>query len=163
MHRDLRSLAAQDVALVAARLRRPRLQQDQLREVAPVERQIFNLSARDQLSKNRTSRLQRQLPAVPHLNDLGDFARGERDVGFGLLTDTQFNGDARRFESMFLRSDFVLTEIQTEKGIAPLLIADRFARLASARIAHDNSGSWNWRARSVLDYAGETCAAALSE
>ena len=49
MHRDLWPLAGEDVTLIAARLRHARLQENQLRVVSPIDRQVLDLTAADQL------------------------------------------------------------------------------------------------------------------
>jgi len=128
VHRDLGPLAGEDVPLVAARLDRPRLEQDELREVPAVQGQALDLGPADELPVGRAPGLHRQpRRARGDLHALRESAGEEYDVGLGILPDAEVHEEARRPEPRGPRRQLVPSDLQLGEGVAPAVIGGRVA------------------------------------
>jgi hypothetical protein len=151
VHRHFRSLAGEDVADVAARLRGTGLQQNELREVAAVERQAFDLRAAHELAECRAARFDADARCAPrHAHALGERAELHREIELRVLPDRQLDDHARRLESLQFRRHLVLANVLVRERVAPTFIAGGMARLIGCDGPDRDRGAGQYCARAVL-------------
>lgn len=158
--RDLHPLAGEDVAVVAACLHGARLQQDELREVATVQRLVFDLLARDQTSERRAARFDAD-GACAHRDRLGQGAKRERDVDAGVLADRELDVTSRCLKPLQRRRDFLCADGQFRERVAPLVIGHRLTGLVRAEVAGGDGDAGEHAAGAVADDAGKRGVEAL--
>ena len=156
VHGDLRAFTRQDVALVAARLRHARLQENELRVVAPVQGEVLDLTAADQLADGRSLCVGGE-PLLASLDQdvLGDACGVERDVHQRLLADGELGCNFRRLKPLVAGGHLVAADWQVREGVPALFVALSLPREIGRGVAGRDFDCGDDGPRGVFGRAGQ--------
>jgi hypothetical protein len=155
VHRHLRALSGEDVADVAPGLRGARLQQNQLREIAAVERQALDLLPADELPERGAARFYRDVRRSRRDADrFGDRLELQRQIDLRVLADGELDDEPRRTKAGQFRRDLVLSDVLAGKRVATAIVGDGGAALVHGDRTDRHRGARQHRPGAVLDDAG---------
>jgi hypothetical protein len=163
--RDREARAAPRVGRLRARaaVDHAGLEQDELRHVAPVEREVTNLLVVNDRAQGRVGRLDLCCAAVGDEHRLDDPADRQRHVQDGVLGHGQLNLTHLGVEPRVLDSNLVRARGEADDAVGPGLVTLRLALLAGLRILDGDARAGNDRPLRVGDGAGERAAGSLAK